>query len=163
RARALPRRARGAGSPRPRAPRRRAAGPRGAAPARRARPPRRRGGPRAGHARRRRRQRGRRLRRAARAPARRREPRGPPRAAGGAEVKPALSGATGSASRLSATVGRPLSSPAIPAGGPAGGAIRVADDLPHLEGAISHLRRLLVAAGALGLAVALLLSYAVTW
>jgi len=79
------------------------------------------------------------------------------------EVSPALAGTTGWDSRLSATVGRPLLYLAIPAAGPAGGAIRVADELPHLEGAISDLRRLLVAAGALGIAVALLLSYAVSW
>jgi len=77
------------------------------------------------------------------------------------EVHAALAGAPGSDARRSATAGRGLLYLAIPA--PGGGAIRVADDLPHLEDTIAGLRRLLVAAGALGLGVSLLLSYAVTW
>jgi two-component system phosphate regulon sensor histidine kinase PhoR len=79
------------------------------------------------------------------------------------EVAAALAGATGSDSRRSATVGRRLLYLAIPAEDAAGGVVRVADDLPHLEAAITDLRRMLVVAGALGIAASLLLSYAVTW
>ena len=79
------------------------------------------------------------------------------------EVRAALAGETGSDARRSATVGRRLLYVAIPAQDPAGGAIRVADDLPHLEAAIADLRRMLAVAGAAGLAASLLLTYAVSW
>src|SRR5262249_16671072 len=79
------------------------------------------------------------------------------------EVRAALAGRTGSDTRHSATVGRPLLYLAIPAQSPSGGVIRPAAALPQLEAAIPDLRPLLVAAGALGLAASLLVSYAVSW
>jgi two-component system phosphate regulon sensor histidine kinase PhoR len=79
--------------------------------------------------------------------------------AGRPEVKSALAGHEGSVSRVSATVHRPLLYLAVPA---EGGAVRLAADLSSVEAAISELRRTLLAAGAVGMAAALGLAFALS-
>ncbi len=73
------------------------------------------------------------------------------------EVKAALGGREGSASRRSATVDRRLLYLALPAEG--GGVVRIASDLGSVEAAVADLRRTLLTAGAIGLAASLGLSF----
>jgi two-component system phosphate regulon sensor histidine kinase PhoR len=77
------------------------------------------------------------------------------------EVSAALSGRIGSSTRRSATVGRELYYLAAPVAD--GGVVRVAVDLSHLDAAVSRLRWELTTAGAIGLALALALSWAFSW
>jgi two-component system phosphate regulon sensor histidine kinase PhoR len=80
-----------------------------------------------------------------------------------AEMRAALAGEVGSASRTSATVGRAFLYVAIPAGSPQRGVVRLAVDLPDLEEDLAQLRRELVAAGAAGLAGAFVLGLLFSW
>jgi two-component system phosphate regulon sensor histidine kinase PhoR len=79
------------------------------------------------------------------------------------EVRAALTGRSGRGMRQSSTVGRSLLYVSLPAGEPGGGAIRVAAELSHLDEALADLRRSLALAGAVGVAAALALAYAVSW
>jgi two-component system phosphate regulon sensor histidine kinase PhoR len=77
--------------------------------------------------------------------------------AGRPEVKAALAGREGSVARRSVTVHRELLYLALPAEG--GGVVRIAADLSSVDAAVAELRRTLVAAGAVGLAASLGLSF----
>jgi two-component system phosphate regulon sensor histidine kinase PhoR len=79
------------------------------------------------------------------------------------EVAAALAGGAGHDARRSATVGRRLLYVAIPAGDAAGGVVRVADELFHLEEGVAFLRRTLLVAGAVGVASSLLLGWGLSW
>jgi two-component system, OmpR family, phosphate regulon sensor histidine kinase PhoR len=77
------------------------------------------------------------------------------------EVARAMRGATGRSTRPSVTVGRDLMYLALPAAG--GGVVRVASDLSTLDDAVASLRWELAAAGGVGIATALALSFAFSW
>jgi two-component system phosphate regulon sensor histidine kinase PhoR len=77
------------------------------------------------------------------------------------EVRAALEGRIGSSTRRSATVGRELLYLAAPVAH--GGVARVAVDLSHIDAAVSRLRWELATAGAIGLALALALSWGFSW
>jgi two-component system phosphate regulon sensor histidine kinase PhoR len=79
------------------------------------------------------------------------------------EVAAALAGGVGHDARRSATVGRRLLYVAIPAGDAAGGVVRVADELVHLEESLAFLRRTLLVAGAVGVSASLLLGWGLSW
>jgi two-component system phosphate regulon sensor histidine kinase PhoR len=79
------------------------------------------------------------------------------------ELREALAGGVGHDTRRSETVGRALSYLAVPVEGPPGGAVRVALELADLDAGVSDLRRMLLTAGALGVAASLALAWAVTW
>jgi len=79
------------------------------------------------------------------------------------EVRAALAGRVGRAVRRSATVGRELYYVAIPVEGGEGGAVRLAVDLSDVEAAVWDLRLSLLAGGAVGLAAAMVLGYALAW
>ena len=74
------------------------------------------------------------------------------------EVRAALAGEVGQATRRSETVFRPLFYLAVPVG-PGAGVVRVAVGLDELEAAVAGLRRQLLVAGGFGLAAALTLSF----
>jgi two-component system phosphate regulon sensor histidine kinase PhoR len=76
------------------------------------------------------------------------------------EVQEALAGRIGRSTRRSATIGRELYYLAIP--GPGQGVIRVSVALGELEAALAKLRQRLAVAAAVGLASAILLSYAIS-
>jgi two-component system phosphate regulon sensor histidine kinase PhoR len=78
------------------------------------------------------------------------------------EVREALGGRVGQASRRSGTVGRPMHYLALPRDAP-GGAIRVAVDLSDVESSAAGLRDDLLLAGAVGLLAAVFLSYGLVW
>ena len=79
------------------------------------------------------------------------------------EVRAALSGRIGRDTRTSATTRRPLRYIALPPDAATGDRIvRLAVDLSEVEAATAELRRELLLAGALGLAFALALSFAIT-
>jgi two-component system phosphate regulon sensor histidine kinase PhoR len=79
------------------------------------------------------------------------------------EVRAALAGGLGTNTRRSATVGRELMYLAAPVDGGAGGVVRVAVDLSDLDAAVAALRWELVTAGSVGLAMAVALSFALSW
>jgi two-component system phosphate regulon sensor histidine kinase PhoR len=79
------------------------------------------------------------------------------------EVRAALRGSAGSATRRSETVGRRLLYVAVPVQGGAGGVVRLALDLSEVDAAVGRLRTDLAVAGAVGLAFALLLSFLLSW
>ena len=77
------------------------------------------------------------------------------------EVIRALRDQVGTSTRHSDTLVRELLYVAIPSGG--GGVVRLAVDLDGVDAAVAELRGELLAAGALGLAGALLLSFLISW
>ncbi len=77
------------------------------------------------------------------------------------EVRAALAGQTGASTRRSRTVGRPLLYLGVPLEPGAGrGVVRLAVDLASVEARVAELRRELLAAAALALAVAVVLGFA---
>jgi len=74
------------------------------------------------------------------------------------EIREALAGREGRATRQSETVGRRLLYLAVPIDGGAGGVIRLAIELSDLDAASADLRRLLLISAGLGLVVAAVLS-----
>jgi two-component system phosphate regulon sensor histidine kinase PhoR len=79
------------------------------------------------------------------------------------EIRAAFAGVVGRSTRRSATVDRPLFYLAVPVDAGRGGAVRLAVDLSDLEAAVAGLRRELVAAGVVGVIVALLFSTLLSW
>jgi two-component system phosphate regulon sensor histidine kinase PhoR len=78
------------------------------------------------------------------------------------EVRDALAGRVGSSTRRSSTVGRPLLYLAIPEAHGAG-VVRLAVEVSDVDGAVAELRRSLVAAGVIGIAAALAVSFGLSW
>jgi two-component system phosphate regulon sensor histidine kinase PhoR len=79
------------------------------------------------------------------------------------EIRAAFGGSVGRSTRRSQTVGRRLLYLAVPVDDGAGGAVRLALDLSDVDAAVMQLRAELIAAGAVGLAVALVLSFVLSW
>ena len=79
------------------------------------------------------------------------------------EVIGALVSGFGTSSRVSETVGRPLLYLAVPGGGSGRGVVRLAVDLSGVDAAVSELRWELFAAGLIGLAAAVAVSYGLAW
>jgi two-component system phosphate regulon sensor histidine kinase PhoR len=78
------------------------------------------------------------------------------------EVRAALAGRVGTSTRRSNTVGRPLLYLAIP-DALAAGVVRLAVDVSDIDGAVAELRRSLVAAGVVGIAAAIAVSFGLSW
>jgi len=78
------------------------------------------------------------------------------------EVREALAGRIGSSTRRSSTVGRPLLYLAIPEEQGIG-VVRLAVDVSDVDGAVAELRRSLVAAGMVGIAASLAVSFGLSW
>jgi two-component system phosphate regulon sensor histidine kinase PhoR len=79
------------------------------------------------------------------------------------EIRAAFGGSVGRSTRRSQTVGRRLLYVAVPVDAGAGGVVRLALDLSDVDAAVMRLRAELIAAGAVGLVAALVLSFVLSW